>query len=307
MMMTNRNSNQNSKRHLFIYMTALIQQFRANGHIRTAETYQATLNSFRKFRGESDIPLHKIHAEIIEAYEAFLNAASLSPNTVSFYMRILRATYNRAVEQELAKQTFPFRRVYTGNEKTRKRALPIAKLKQLKTIDISRHKSLDFARDMFMLSFYMRGMSFIDMAFLKKKDLSNGYITYRRRKTGQKLTIRWTGEMQRILDRYPENNSKYLLPIITQEYPYERSIYRNTSYNINRSLKKIAAMIGSNIPLTLYCARHSWATTAQTKGIPINIISEGMGHDSESTTRIYLAALDTSAVDHANEIIIGAI
>lgn len=169
MMMTNRNSNQNSKRHLFIYMTALIQQFRANGHIRTAETYQATLNSFRKFRGESDIPLHKINAEIIEAYEAFLNAASLSPNTVSIYMRILRATYNRAVEQELAKQTFPFRRVYTGNEKTRKRALPIAKLKQLKTIDISRHKSLDFARDMFMLSFYMRGMSFIDMAFLKKK------------------------------------------------------------------------------------------------------------------------------------------
>lgn len=147
-------------------------------------------------------------------------------------------------------------------------------------------------------------MSFIDMAFLKKNDLRNGYVTYRRRKTGQKLVIEWTKEMQAIRDKYPENTSEYLLPIIKTPTANERSAYRNVGYAINQNLKKIAAKIGVTIPLTLYVARHSWASAAKAKGIPLSVISEGIGHDSESTTQIYLASLDTSAIDKANALIL---
>ena len=147
-------------------------------------------------------------------------------------------------------------------------------------------------------------MSFIDMAYLKKADLRNGRVTYRRSKTGQLLIIEWTKEMQMILDKYPENKSGYLMPIIRNPGTNERSVYQNAGYNINHNLKRIAEMVGVTIPLTLYVARHSWASAARTKGIPISVISEGMGHDSEMTTQIYLAGLDTSAVDKANSLII---
>ena len=157
---------------------------------------------------------------------------------------------------------------------------------------------------MFLMSFYLRGMSFIDMAYLRKTDLRNGYVVYRRRKTGQQLTIEWTKEMQMILDKYPENESCYLLPVIRKTVANERNTYRNVGYNINRNLKKIAAMAGIAVPLTLYVARHSWASAAKAKGIPVSVISEGMGHDSEATTQIYLASLDTSVVDRANSIIL---
>ncbi len=158
-----------------------------------------------------------------------------------------------------------------------------------------------------MMSFMLRGMSFIDMAYLRKSDLANGYVIYRRRKTGQQLTIEWTKEMQLILDKYPENASDYLLPIIRNLGTNERCAYRNAGYNINHNLKKIAQKVGINIPLTLYVARHSWASAAKAKGIPISVISEGMGHDSEATTQIYLASLDTSVVDKANSLILKAI
>ena len=160
---------------------------------------------------------------------------------------------------------------------------------------------------MFMLSFMLRGMSFVDMAYLRKTDLSNGYIIYRRRKTGQQLTIKWTKDMQLVLDKYPENASGYLLPIVRNPGTNERYTYRNASYNINRSLKAVAKMAGVTIPLTLYVARHSWASAAKSKCIPLGIISEGMGHDSETTTQIYLTSLDTSAVDKANSLILSSI
>ncbi len=155
-----------------------------------------------------------------------------------------------------------------------------------------------------MMSFMLRGMSFIDMAFLRKSDLKNGYIIYRRRKTGQQLTIEWTKEMQVILDKYPENRTDYLLPIIRKPGTNERCTYRNVGYNINHNLKSIATLVGIDIPLTLYVARHSWASAAKAKGIPLSVISEGMGHESEATTQIYLASLETSVIDNANSLII---
>ena len=289
---------------LFNFMEGIIVKLKQNGKIRTSETYRSTLNSFKKFRKDEDIMLDCLTSEIMDAYEAWHKSRGVAPNTISFYTRILRAVYNRAVEDDIIENRNPFRHVYTGVDKTVKRALPLAVIKKIKALDLSLTPALNFARDMFLMSFYLRGMSFIDMAFLKKTDLKNGYVTYRRRKTGQQLIIEWTKEMQMILDKYPENKSDYLLPVIRNPGTNERCTYRNTGYNINHNLKKIAKMVGVQIPLTLYVARHSWASAAKAKGIPLSVISEGMGHDSEATTQIYLASLDTSVVDRANSLII---
>lgn len=288
-------------------MESIIISLKQKNKTRTAETYRSALNSFKKYRDYEDIMLDAITSETIEQYEAYLKGRGNIPNTTSFYMRILRAVYNRAVENEIIENRNPFRRVYTGVGKTVKRALPIQIMKRIKSLDLSLFPKMDYARDMFLLSFFLRGMSFIDMAFLRKSDLKYGYVTYRRRKTGQTLRIAWTKDMQTILDKYPENPTQYLLPILTKNSINERHAYRNTGYNINRQLKKIAAEAGVNIPLSLYCARHSWASAAKAKGIPISVISEGMGHDSETTTQIYLASLETSVIDKANSLILRSI
>ena len=186
---------------LFNFMEGIIAKLKQNGKIRTAETYKATLNSFKKFRQDEDIMLDCLNSEVMEAWH---HNRGVTPNTISFYTRILRAVYNRAVENEVIENRSPFRHVYTGIDKTVKRALPLEVIKKIKGMDLSLNAALDFARDMFMMSFYLRGMSFIDMAYLKMSDLKSGYITYRRRKTGQQLTIEWTNDMQLVLDKYPE-------------------------------------------------------------------------------------------------------
>lgn len=296
-----------SRYSLFRFMESVIMNLKECGKIRTAETYTATLQSFSRFRRGRDIMLDEITPDLIQAYEAYLRVRGAVPNTTSFYMRILRAVYNRAVESEAIEQRNPFRHVYTGTERTVKRAIPIAAISRIKNLELPRGSKMDFARDMFMLSFYLRGMSFVDMAFLRKKDRADNHVTYRRRKTGQRLDIAWTKEMQSIVEKYPPNPTQYLLPILTNPLSDERIAYRNRASCINRQLKTIARMTNLKIPLTLYCARHSWASAARTKGIPVSIISEGMGHDSEATTQIYLASLETSVIDRANALIIRSV
>ncbi len=283
------------------FMESIIAQLKQMGKLRTAETYTATLRSFMRFRNDADVLLDEITPELIAMYEAYLQNNGVVRNTSSFYMRILRAVYNRAVGKDLVRQRNPFKNVYTGVDKTVKRALPLSAIRRIKNLDLTRLPKLEFARDMFLFSFYTRGMSFIDMAFLKKTDLQNGYLKYRRHKTKQQLLIRWEKCMQEILSMYPTDKaSPYLLPIVKQPYENARKCYRNTMASINVQLKKIAELSNVAIPLSLYCARHSWASIARSKNIPISIISEGMGHDSEATTLIYLASIDNTTIDNAN-------
>ena len=291
--------------YLFSFMEEAITNLKALGRVRTSETYAATLCSFRRFREDKDVPLDDMDSDMMMAYEAYLKNNGVSPNSSSFYMRNLRAVYNRAVEKGLTSQRFPFKHVYTGVEKTVKRAVPLKVIKKIKEMDFSMNPTFDFARDMFLMSFYTRGMSFVDMAYLRKKDLQNGVLSYRRRKTGQQLFIKWEKCMQEIVDKYDTSQSNYLLPIIK---PFgdidERKQYIYAAHNINRCLKIIGKELGLSVSLTLYVARHAWASIAKSKNVPLSVISEGMGHDSEATTRIYLASLDTMAIDKANSMIL---
>lgn len=298
-------SRQANEQSLFTFMQEAIGQLKRLNRIRTSETYAATLSSFMKFREGQDILLYEVDSDTMMLYEAWLKGKGICPNTISFYMRILRAVYNRAVEKELVEQKHPFKHVYTGIDKTVKRAVPLKAIKRIKELDLTLKPHLDYARDLFLFSFYTRGMSFIDLAYLKKSDLQNGFLTYRRRKTNQQLTVKWEKCMAEIVAKYNDcSTTQYLLPIITNPLVDERKQYRNAIYRVNTALKEVARLVNLSIPLTMYCARHGWASVAKSKNIPLSVISEGMGHDSEETTRIYLASLDSNVIDQANSLIL---
>lgn len=289
------------------FMEKVMEQLRRAGKVRTSETYRSTLNSFMRFRKDEEVLLEEVDSDLMMDYETWLKSNGISMNTVSFYMRILRATYNRAVENNLIAQQYPFKHVYTGIAKTVKRAIPFRLIKRLKSMDLSSNKMYSFARDMFLFSFYTRGMAFVDMAFLRKKDLNKGTLSYRRKKTGQLLFIKWEPCMQEIVDRYFDAESPYLLPLIKKAGVKERNQYINGMHQINKYLGKIGEDMNIPIPLTLYVARHTWASVAKSKNIPLSVICEGMGHDSETTTRIYLTSLDTTPVDRANHLILNSL
>ena len=146
----------------------LIQELKKIGKRRTAETYTTALNSFLRFRGERDLLFEEVDSNLMVEYETFLKGINVCPNSSSFYMRNLRAIYNRAVERELTVQRYPFKHVYTGVDKTVKRAVPLKVIRRIRDLDLTLSPVLDYARDLFMFSFYTRGMAFVDMAYLKR-------------------------------------------------------------------------------------------------------------------------------------------
>ena len=291
--------------HLCGFVRCLARQLRQAGKERLAETYTTSTNSFLRFLGQGrDLPFAEMDAFLMKDYESYLKQKGLVSNTISFYMRNLRAIYHRAVEQGLTENRQPFKHVFTGMEKTAKRAITASVIRKIKDLPLSRDSPLRQARDLFLFSFYTRGMAFVDMAHLRKQNRQDNLLTYRRRKTDQLLSIRWEKPMQEIVNRHARPDSPFLLPVIGTPGEDERRQYLNALHGLNRHLKVIGRMVGCPIPLTSYCARHAWASIAQVERVPIATISEAMGHTSERTTRIYLASLDTSAIDEANRKVI---
>ena len=287
---------------LFGYMEKQIVRLQRHGQYRTAETYTSTLNSFRRFREEADLSLQELSSEMLSDYACHLRHSGVAPNTVVFYLKRLRAVYNKAVEDELVEDRRPFRKVSTSSERTVKRAIPLKYIRNLKELDLSHCPSRCFARDMFLFSFYTRGMSFVDMAHLRKANLKGRMLTYRRKKTGQALTVYWEPCMRQIAAKYAAGpSSPYLLSIIRHPEDDVRKQCHTVLTLINRHLKEIGQGIGLTAPLTMYVARHSWATIARDEGVSLSVISEGMGHESEKTTRIYLASLESQVIDKANK------
>lgn len=297
------------KKSVFVYFKEQIDELKMNGKLGTARNYKNTLRSFSKFLEGKDIPFSSCQEKLILKYDAWLDSQKASRNTKSFYMRALCSVYNKAVEQRFAKQTYPFRNVYTGVDRTRKRAVDEQAILQLQELDLSSSSPLALARDLFMFSYATRGMAFVDIAFLRKDNIRNDTIIYTRRKTGQSLTIHIELCIRRIIERYwNSNSSPYLFPLISSTEPVQAYRQYQTALGYyNRLLKVLGKKIEVNIPLSSYTSRHTWATVARNQNIPISVISAGMGHTSENTTQIYLASLETSVIDLANQQILKAL
>ena len=282
----------------------LIEDLKKMGKKVTARRYSISLNSFMRFTGNREVAWGDFTSTLMLGYEEFLMKRGLCRNSTSFYMRNLRSIVNRAIEEDYELPHNPFRHVYMGIDKTVKRAVTLTTICRIRDLDLSGQPHLDFARNVFMFAFYTRGMSFVDIAFLRKTDVKNGVITYSRRKTRRQIQVRLESQICRLMDKMGENKSGFLLPIIGEKGSDVNSQYENAYHKINRNLKEIGKMLGLDIKLTMYVARHAWASIAHANHVPVSTISKAMGHDSEATTMIYLSSLDMSAVDKANRKII---
>ena len=284
------------------FMQNQIRLMRNANRLGTALNYEKTMKNFSEFLGGVNLPFSAMTEQLIADYNAFLVQRGMVRNSISFYMRIMRAVYNKAVRQKLVEQSHPFSEVYTGIDRTRKRAVSESVISQLYKLKLTEGTPLTLARDIFIFSYCTRGMAFVDIAYLKKENIQNGVICYARRKTGQLLSVRIEPSIQRIIDRYSSALSPYVFPILTStetKEAYEE--YLVAINNHNRLLRRLSKMLPAGCKLTSYTSRHSWATAARNHNVPISVISAGMGHTSEQTTQIYLTMLENSVIDDANK------
>lgn len=295
-------SNQNNKG-VLVYIKKLMVQLHEENRMGTLNAYKSTLNRLIRF------PLLKenfcfcdLNVRWINNFIAYLKKEGLKENTISFYCRVLRAVYNRAYNEGIvgANGDSPFNRVSFSSVKTVKRAIKGEYIKKIANAKLSFDYRLERARDFFLFSFYCRGMSFIDMAYLRYENIMGDVIYYKRKKTGQPLRVKIVSELQKIIDKY-KNDGPYLLPVIVDKNKSSYMQYRNELRKFNNYLKKLSVHLNLGYNLTSYVARHSWATLARDSGAPVSVISESLGHNSEKVTYTYLAALDPALVDSVNE------
>lgn len=294
----------NDKVYVLEFMERQIRQLKRNNRLGTALNYERARNSLKRFLGGTDIPFRALNESLIQRYNTYLIRRGLLRNSISFHMRIWRAVYNKAAAQRLTRRDHPFHHVYTGIDRTGKRAIDERLIARLKHMRLPKDSPLEFARDLFIFSYCTRGMAFIDVAHLRKSEIRDNTIRYARQKTQQPLMIRIEGPIQRIIEKYrPQNEeSPYLFPILKGDDPeHDFRRYRNALNNYNRLLSKLSEKLPEDCRLTSYTSRHSWATAARKHNIPLSVISAGLGHNSQKTTEIYLATLESSIIDAANQ------
>ena len=293
----------------FSFIHGMVAKKLRIGRLGTAKTYRDALMSFSRFRNGEDLTIDALDAETMNLYEAWLKGRGVKRNSSSCYLRTLRTLYRKAVETGLTTDKHIFRHVFTGFAKTAKRAIPLGSLRAIRQLQLSEGSAIAFARDLFMLIVYLQGISFVDLAYLKKDDIRNGQLHYSRKKTGQELTVGWESVMQDIVDNYIHltKGSPYLLPIITKTDGTERRQYERMEHKVNYYLKKIGTMVGLQASLTTYTGRHTWASILRDMGTSLSVISKGLGHESLKTTQIYLSSIDMEGVVKANRKMIGKI
>ncbi len=306
------------------YAEALAEEAEQNKQFRLADAYRTVSNGLVKFNKNVDIPLNHINATLMKDFETAMMNRGLKPNTISFYMRNLRAIYNKAVKARRipVKQSNPFAGVYTKVHQTAKRALTVEETTHFYEVDFDalrkRHpagtcgrehtENLHFAHRLFMFCFFAQGMCFIDMAHLRKENIKDGICTYYRKKTRKQVEVKVNEGMQQIIDSFADEvrDSPYLFPIITGEGETARREYETALRTQNRRLKALAklAAIGKDKRLTTHVARHSFATLVRGGGMPAGVISEMLGHSTEKMTHNYFASFERSYYDQAYHIIV---
>jgi len=267
----------------------------------TIENYRTALRSFSRFV-DGSLPVSQLNAELIQSYEHWLKEHNISKNTISCYMRSLRALTTRLCGED----ALPiYNKVYTGRSTTEKRAVEQDELTKLRHLKLAKDSFLGLVRDLFLFSFYALGMPFVDMAFLRRSQISNGQIVYFRHKTGQRICINIEPCMQEIIDRYASLEREYVFPLLKSPEPDEA--YREYQQKLNRynkALKQLAAKAGITRKLTSYVSRHTWASIAFSSDVGIPVISKALGHANPQNTLIYIQQINDQRIYNANRKII---
>ena len=302
-------SSSSSSPSLADYFCQQIEQVRAEGRFSTASNYRTALRSFQRFLGGEHLMLKELTPSLVSRYERWLKSTRISMNTISCYLRSLRAVYNKAVEENRVTDLHPFKDSYTGYPQTDKRSITVSDIRRLQEVPLRKGSSLQLVRDIFLFCIFACGIPFVDVAFLRKSQIdADGYLTYRRRKTNQQIRLKLPPCALEIVRRYQSCRTDYVFPILTREDP-EKAYhqYRDHLGHYNRQLKKLAHLAGISRNLTSYVSRHSWASLAYDSQADVSVISKGLGHTSSRTTYIYIKGIDDTRLDEANQRIVNEI
>ena len=279
-----------------------IGRLRKEGRYSTAHVYKNALLSFSLFCGTFNVSFRQVTRERLRRYGQYLYECGLKPNTVSTYMRMLRSIYNRGVELGSAPYVHGlFRDVYTGVDIRQKRALPVSELRRLLYED-PKTDCLRRTQSIAALMFQFCGMSFADLAHLEKSALDRNVLRYNRVKTKTPISVEVLDTAKEMIHRLRNSQPSrpdcpdYLFDILSgdKKRKDERAYreYQSALRRFNNHLKSLARALRLASPVTSYTIRHSWATTAKYRGVPIEMISESLGHKSIKTTQIYLKGFE---------------
>lgn len=311
----------NAKDDLRLYMPEVIGMLKREGKFPAMHVYACTLRSYEKFCAEERYPKNTTASlsmqeiftpERLKEYEDWLAGQQSSPNTISTYMRTLQAVYNRWMSPGIeGYNPVLFKDVYTKVESRTKRALTAEQMEQLRNTDFSvltlrQQQVLTY----FLLMFMLRGMPFIDLAHLRKSDLRNRRITYRRHKTGKLMVVDVPPDAMRLLQKYRgKTDSEYLFPLLHgglfMEEHHHR--YQETLRHFNRELARLMKQLLPGVSVSSYTARHTWATLAYHSGVPVGLISQSLGHSSIRVTMTYLKPFDAEVIDRVNKQVISLV
>lgn len=278
-----------------------ISQLATQQSPKTTENYKTALRAFLAFDNESGCS-SQLTPACIAAFGQWLRQKGICPNTLSCYMRSLRAIVKQIADDPAAVDGL-FRHVFTGNARTAKRAVDEVVVARMAALRLVPGSYTAFARDLFLFSFYAQGMPFVDMARLQRSQLTDGHIVYYRHKTGQRVAVRLEPCMKAIISRYADKRSAHLFPIIAcdetdrrrAQQHYDRELHR-----YNRALKRLAGRAGISQNITSYVARHSWASMAYSHSVDLAAIAKALGHTNPQTTLTYVRELCDRQIDEAN-------
>lgn len=293
------------------YIMTVIQKLKEDRKHPAVHTYTSTMNSIVVFSKEK--MLEMTFKEVftkgwLKEYETWLRNKKAKWNTVSTYMRTLKAVHNRLVaNKQMPYEPTLFNDVYTQVESQTKRSLSNEQIQTLLKTDFKAlPEDMKCTLAYFLLMFLFRGMPFIDLACLRRQDIKENTISYSRHKTKRHITLRIPKEAMELFRTFRNKNpqSDYLFPILNEGMKDEEERYRNYQdalRKFNRKLKKVTALLLSEVKLSSYVARHTWATLAFHANFPTGIICKALGHSSIKVTETYLKPFENEKVDAAND------
>lgn len=291
-----------------------IEELKAEGRFSTAYIYEYGLRALTEFVGGGEIFFGAVSRVWLRKFQAYLEEKQRKYNTISTYLRVLRAVYNRAVDERLIEGEYRlFSGLKMGVASEKKLAVNAGQMGRLMDMDAGMRRRLPAevrrAQDLLSLMVLLQGMPFTDLAHLHKGDLEGDVLTCRRQKTGTELCVTVVPEAMALLNRYRSRSKKspYLLRILNWRLKGEAAFedYREKLGELNLQLSRLPELCGvKGLHISSYTARHTWATLAKFCGVPEEVISEALGHSSLEVTRTYLKSFEKKELSRANKMII---
>jgi integrase/recombinase XerD len=296
------------KKTVFEFTHELIVELRLDNKIGNAWVYESTLNALKKFHPDTNLYFEQIDFQFLDKYNKHLLRSGVKHNTAFFYMRTLRAFYNKAIKHKIVdRNLYPFHDISLKAEKTKKRAIDKLLIKEILDLELEVGTSIWHVRNWFMLSFYLMGISFVDLALLSSDNIKNGRISYKRQKTGKHYDIKLVPQALVLIDLYNKQPYGYILPIVNRRTKNDEErlrLIKDRTRLANKYLKRMAVLIETEETVTTYTSRHSWATICKKFGFSIEIIAECLGHEyGNKTTAVYLDSFDQDVLDNANAVV----